>query len=202
MTTLNSSSAGSIITGIRFSATLIIVCGVIYTGATTLVGEQLFSHQASGSIIEKDGKAIGSEFVAQDFQAPNYFYARPSAAGYDPTGTGGSNLAPSNPELRDQVRARSQSIQALEGVDANKIPPELLAASGAGLDPHISPQAAEFQAPRIANTRGLQLNQVKALIDEHTEGKQLGLFGQPRVNVLKLNIALDNASMKNENTED
>ncbi|MEL7797952.1 potassium-transporting ATPase subunit KdpC [Idiomarina loihiensis] len=190
----NHSMTKSLWVGLRFSLTLIVVCGVIFTSVVTLVGEQLFPNQATGSVIMRDGKPIGSELVAQDFTSERYFYARPSAAGYDPTATGGSNLAPSNPELRAQARERSERIQKFEGVSADEIPVELIAATGAGLDPHISPAAAEFQAPRIAKARGLSKDEVMQLVREHTEGKQFGVFGQPRVNVLMLNLALDNVS--------
>lgn len=192
------SKSNSVLVGVRFSLTVIVVCGVIYTSVITLMGGQLFPSQSTGSIITHNGKAIGSELIAQDFTAENYFYARPSAAGFDPTSTGGSNLAPSNPELRAQAKVRGERIQKLEGVSAKEIPVELLAASGAGLDPHISPEAAVFQAPRIARIRALSIEEVISLIGQNTEEKQFGLFGQRRVNVLKLNLALDNIAIPEE----
>jgi K+-transporting ATPase ATPase C chain len=155
------------------------------------VGGLLFPRQAEGSLIERDGKAIGSVLVGQPFSGGNYFHGRPSAANYDPRATGGSNLAPDNPALRERVAADSARIQQLEGVKPAQIPVDLLAASGAGLDPHISPQAAELQIARIATARGLHKQQIAELVASHTEGPQLGLFGQPRVNVLMLNLALD-----------
>lgn len=129
--------------------------------------------------------------VGQPFESPQYFYGRPSAADYDPTATGGSNMAPSNPELRDRAVSDSSRIQAKEGVAANAIPVDLIAASGAGLDPHISPEAAELQALRVAVARGLPVETVLETIKQHREGPQWGVFGKPRVNVLELNLALD-----------
>jgi len=180
-----------ILTGLRFSLVMLGLCGIAYSGATTAVGGLLFPAQATGSLIERDGKAIGSALIGQPFTGASYFHGRPSAANYDPTATGGSNLAPSNPELRERVAADSASIQQLEGVAAAQIPVDLLAASGAGLDPHISPAAARLQIARVAKARGLSEAQLAELVASHTEGKQLGLFGQPRVNVLLLNLALD-----------
>lgn len=180
-----------LLTGLRFSLVMLGLCGIAYSGATTAVGGLLFPEQAKGSLIERDGEAVGSTLVGQPFIAANYFHGRPSAAGYDPTATGGSNLAPSNPELRARLSADSEKIQQREDVKAEQIPVDLLAASGAGLDPHISPAAAELQVARVARARGLSEARVAGLVASHTEGKQLGLFGQPRVNVLLLNLALD-----------
>lgn len=188
---INESVTKNIWIGLRFGIGCLVLCGGLYTAVITFVGEQLFPHQARGSVIVHDGQAVGSTLVAQAFADPRYFYARPSAAGYDPTATGGSNLAPSNPELRVQARARSEQIQSKEQVIAAAIPVELIAASGAGLDPHISPDAALFQAERVAAKRNLTNESVTALIAQYTEKKQFGVFGQPRVNVLKLNLALD-----------
>lgn len=180
-----------LVTALRFSLVMLGLCGIAYSGATTAVGGLLFPEQAKGSLIERDGIAVGSVLIGQPFTAPGYFHGRPSAVAYDPTVTGGSNLAPSNPDLRARVAADSESIQLREGVKAEWIPVDLLAASGAGLDPHISPEAAELQVTRVAQARGLSKAQVADLIASHTEGRQLGLFGQPRVNVLLLNLALD-----------
>lgn len=180
-----------LVTGVRASFVLLVLCGALYTGVVTSVGGVLFADQAKGSLIHRGTTVVGSELVAQPFVSQSYFHGRPSAADYDPTATGGSNLAPSNPELKARVAAHSAEIQAREGVTAQQIPVDLLAASGAGLDPHISPSAAMLQARRIARARQLELGRVQGLIYQFTEGPQWGLFGQPRVNVLKLNLALN-----------
>lgn len=180
-----------LLTGLRAAAVFLVLCGLIYTGIATFLGGLLFPHQATGSLIERDGVRVGSELVAQPFESPEYFYSRPSAAGYDPTATGGGNLAPSNPELRQRVHGDSTRIQTLEGVDPAAIPVDLVAASGAGLDPHITPVGAGLQAPRVAAARGLPETAVMDVVQQHTQGPQWGLFGQPRVNVLELNLALD-----------
>lgn len=183
--------SSQLLTALRAAVFFLVLCGLIYTGVATFLGGLLFPQQATGSLIEQDGRVIGSRLVAQPFVSPQYFYSRPSAADYDPTGTGGSNLAPSNPELSARVRDESARIQALEGVSANAIPVDLLAASGAGLDPHISPEAARLQAPRVALARDLPMERILEVVEEHTQGPQWGVFGQPRVNVLQLNLALD-----------
>lgn len=177
--------------GLRAALTLLVLCGLLYSGSATWLGGMLFPTQATGSLIEREGIAIGSALVAQPFESAHYFYSRPSAAGFDPTATAGSNLAPSNPVLRDRVRVDSARIQALEGVSPDAIPVDLVSASGGGLDPHITPEAAQLQAPRIARARAIPLSEVLAAIKNATEGPQWGLFGQPRVNVLLLNLALD-----------
>lgn len=177
--------------GLRASLALLFVCGVVYTGTVTQLGGALFPVQAKGSVIHRDNVAMGSEFIAQPFVNPAYFYSRPSAVGYDPLATGGSNLAPSNPALRERVMATSQEIQARESVQAADIPVDLLATSGAGLDPHISPAAAKLQVARVAQARQLAEPQVLTLVAQFIEPPQWGIFGQARVNVLKLNLALD-----------
>lgn len=191
-----------LVTGLRAALLFLVLCGLIYTGIATLLGGLLFPHQANGSLIEQDGRRVGSELVAQPFISPQYFYGRPSAAGYDPTATGGSNLAPSNPELAARVRAESDRIQALEAVSADDIPVDLLSASGAGLDPHITPAAARLQVARVAAARGWSEARILAAIDTITEGRQWGLFGQPRVNVLALNLTLDRESAVQEKEQE
>ena len=183
--------SSQIITALRAAEFFLLLCGLIYTGVATFLGGAHFPQQATGSLIEQDGRVIGSRLVAQPFVSPQYFYSRVSAVDYDPTATGGSNLAPSNPELRSRVTQDSARIQAKEGVAASAIPVDLLAASGAGLDPHISPEAAQLQAARVSATRGLPVEQVLDVVEQHTEGPQWGIFGQPRVNVLLVNLALD-----------
>lgn len=180
-----------LLTALRAALVFLVLCGLIYTGVATFLGGLLFPHQATGSLIERNGEPLGSSLVGQPFESAQYFYGRPSAADYDPTATGGSNLAPSNPELRDRARGDSERIQASEGANADSIPVDLVAASGAGLDPHISPAAAELQAPRVAAARSIRVETVREVIKQHTQGPQWGVFGQPRVNVLELNLALD-----------
>lgn len=181
----------NLLVAVRASMVLMLLCGGLYTGLMTQLGKWIFPHQATGSLIQENGHNIGSEWVGQSFVSLTYFHGRPSAADYDPTVTGGSNLAPSNPELRTLVEQRSLMIQKQEGTNANAIPVDLLSASGAGLDPHISPEAALLQAPRIAEVRGVSEAQIKSLITDHVEMPQWGILGQKRVNVLKLNLALD-----------
>lgn len=186
--------AHQLLTGGRAAVAMFVLCGLLYTGIATVLGGFLFPYQATGSLLEKDGQRVGSELVAQPFVSPRYFYGRPSAADYDPTATAGSNLAPSNPALRSRVQGDSARIQAEAVVAADAIPVDLLAASGAGLDPHISPAAARLQATRVAAARACPESIVLSAIDAVTEGRQWGLFGQPRVNVLALNLLLDQES--------
>lgn len=177
--------------GLRASLVMLVICGFLYTGVVTKLGGILFPHQSTGSLILDDGNAVGSLLVGQPFSSDQYFYGRPSAADCDPTSTGGSNLAPSNPELRERVSHLSETIQKREQISADSIPIDLLAASGAGLDPHISPAAARIQINRVAAARGLSEREIQTLIERATEAPQWGMFGQTRVNVLKLNLLLD-----------
>ena len=170
-----------------------LVCGVLYPAIATLAGGALFAAQAQGSLITKNSVVVGSSLIAQPFSAPQYFQARPSAANFNPTAASGSNWAPSNPALRERMAATSAEISVREKHDAAAIPADLISASGSGLDPHISPAAAYFQADRVATARGLSVAQVRAEVDRHTEAPSLGVFGQARVNVLLLNLSLDQA---------
>lgn len=188
METRLDSSGGSIGTWIRFTALFLALCGLVYPVLTTLLAGALFPRQANGSLIVQDGKVVGSELVGQTFSGDRYFIGRPSAAGYDPRAAAGSNLAVSNPALRERVRQDAQAIARREGVRPEQIPPDLLAASGSGLDPHISPEAARLQVARVAQARGLSPQVVQQMVEEHTER---GFLGRPRVNVLRLNLALD-----------
>lgn len=190
METRLDSSGGSIGTWIRFTALFLVLCGLVYPTLTTLLASAIFPRQANGSLIVQDGKVVGSELVGQTFNGNRYFVGRPSAAGagYDPTAASGSNLAVSNPSLRERVRNDAKAISQREGIRLTQIPPDLLAASGSGLDPHISPEAAQIQIPRVARARGLPEIRVSQLVTANTDR---GLLGNPRVNVLKLNLALD-----------
>jgi potassium-transporting ATPase KdpC subunit len=179
-------------------ALLILVTGVVYPLAVTGVAQAVFHRQANGSLIEQHGKIVGSELIGQAFDDPGYFWGRLSATGpfpYNAAASSASNLGPSNDALTEAVQARIDALQAADqalGIDnSGSIPVDLVTASGSGLDPHISPAAAEYQAQRVARVRGLNVEQVRMLVAEHTEGRQLGFLGEPRVNVLKLNLALD-----------
>ena len=175
---------------------LSLITGVAYPLLVYGIAQAAFPHQANGSLIVRGGKPVGSELVGQNFDAPGYFHGRPSAtatAPYNPLASGGSNLGPSNPALIDTVKRRIAALRVANPDARAPIPAALVMASASGLDPDISPQAARWQAPRVARSRGLPLTQVQALIDAHTQAPALGLFGEARVNVLNLNLALDDA---------
>jgi potassium-transporting ATPase KdpC subunit len=168
-----------------------ILLGVIYPFVVTGLAQVLFPHQANGSLITLNEKIVGSRLIGQPFSSPGYFRSRPSAAGngYDAGNSGGSNLGPTNKTLIDRVSGDAQKVQAEN--PGTPVPMDLLTTSGSGLDPHISPEAAAFQAPRVAKERGMAESDVATLIAKHTEGRQLGFLGEPRVNVLELNLDLD-----------
>ncbi|MDD1509816.1 potassium-transporting ATPase subunit KdpC [Pseudomonas sp. CNPSo 3701] len=167
--------------------------GLSYSLVATGIGNGLFPEQANGNLIERDGTVIGSQWVAQPFTSPGYFQARPSAASYDPMAVSGSNQARTNPALRQRIDEQRPAIAAREGVEPGAVPGDLLTQSGGGLDPHISPEAAQIQVVRVARERGMSPGEVQTLVSAYTEGRQWGLFGEPRVNVLLLNLALDEA---------
>jgi K+-transporting ATPase ATPase C chain len=171
-----------------------LITGIAYPLVTTGVAQVLFRHQANGSLIEKDGKPIGSELIGQSFDDPRYFWGRPSATSpqpYNATGSNGSNQGPTNPALRDAVQQRMDALRKADPDNVAPVPADLVMASGSGLDPEISPAAAHYQVARVARLRHLDVTQVQALVAKFTQGRQLGLLGEPRVNVLELNLALD-----------
>jgi K+-transporting ATPase ATPase C chain len=173
---------------------LTILTGALYPALITGLAQALFPQQANGSLIEQNGKVVGSELIGQPFSDPKHFWDRPSATGPVPYNAGastGSNLGPLNPALEEAVKARIAALQAADPGNTTPIPVDLVTASGSGLDPHISPAAARWQAPRIARIRGLSEAEVSKLIDAHTQERQFGLLGEPRVNVLTLNLTLD-----------
>jgi K+-transporting ATPase ATPase C chain len=179
---------------LRINIFLMILLGVGYPLAVTGVSQLLFPHQANGSLIVKGNQVIGSELIGQNFTKPEYFQPRPSAAGsdgYDPTASGGYNYGPTNQKLMDRVKASVAKFHK-ENPDYNgPIPADLLTGSGSGLDPDISPASAKAQAPRVAKARGISPDQLNQLVAQYTKSPDLGLLGEPRVNVLKLNLALD-----------
>jgi K+-transporting ATPase ATPase C chain len=179
---------------------LTIITGVIYPLVVTGIAQVAFPHQANGSLIVIDGKTYGSELIGQQFDDPKYFWGRLSATGAFPynafnaetlTGSSGSNYGPLNPALMDMVQARIDALKAADPDNTAPIPVDLVTASGSGLDPHISVAAALYQVHRVAQARGLSDEAVTALVDEYTQGRQFGFLGEPTVNVLELNLALD-----------
>lgn len=169
----------------------VLLCGLAYPLAGVGLGQALFAAQANGSVIERNERVIGSALVGQPFVSERFFQSRPSAVDYDPMAAGGSNMARTNPALRAQIDALRQTLSTRYGVDPAAIPSDLLTASGAGIDPDISPLAAEIQIDSVARARGMSRAALAQLVQQHTQAKQFGLLGQPRVNVLALNLALE-----------
>ncbi|VWD28481.1 potassium-transporting ATPase C chain [Burkholderia aenigmatica] len=173
---------------------LTVITGIVYPLVVTALGQAVFPRQANGSLIVKDGKPTGSELIGQQFDAPHYFWGRLSATTpnpYNAQNSGGSNLGPTNPALADAVKGRLAALHDADPSNTMPVPVDLVTSSGSGLDPGISPAAAAYQAARVAKARGLTLDQVNELVARNTSGRQLGIFGEARVNVLKLNLALD-----------
>jgi K+-transporting ATPase ATPase C chain len=172
---------------------LTLVTGVAYPLVVTLIGNSIFSRQANGSVIERDGKSVGSELIGQTFDDPRYFWTRPSATtpSYNAGSSSGSNLGPTNPDLLKAVKERVEAIRSAHPDEKGPVPVDLVTASASGLDPHISPAAAEYQVSRVAKARGISRESLRELVTAHTQERTLGLLGEPRVNVLELNLALD-----------
>lgn len=173
---------------------LTILCGLLYPLAVSGVAAIVFPSQAAGSLVEVDGKTVGSSLIGQSFSSPKYFWGRPSGTGPMPNngaGSSGTNLGPTNAALIDAVKGRIEALKAADPANTAPIPVDLVTASASGLDPEISPAAARYQAARVAAARQFNTNQVLALIEQHTRPQYFGFFGEPRVNVLALNLALD-----------
>ena len=181
----------NLVTATLMTVVTTVLLGVIYPLAITGIAQVVFPDKANGQLIEKDGKVIGSRIIGQGFSSPGYFRPRPSAAGsgYDAANSAGTQLGPTNKKLVDNVRANVEAARKENPTAA--VPVDLVTTSASGLDPHLSPAAADFQVPRVARERGMSESDVRALVAAHTEGRQLGFLGEPRVNVIELNLALD-----------
>jgi K+-transporting ATPase ATPase C chain len=176
---------------------LMVITGLVYPGIVTAIAQVLFPRQANGSLISVNGQVVGSALIGQTIAAPQYFHSRPSAAGagYDDTLSAGRNKGPTDLKLADTLIAQAvDSAVRLDGAVKGRIPSDLVTASGSGLDPHISPASAGLQVARVARARGLDSAVVRQLVARHTEGRQFGFLGEPRINVLRLNLALDSVS--------
>ena len=195
---MNEYRAATILASLRPALVLLlaltVITGLLYPLVITGVAQLLFPHQAAGSIVMRDGHAVGSRLIGQSFSDPRYFWSRPSATTpqpYNGAASTGSNLGPLNPQLSDAIKSRIAALRAADPTNSAPVPIDLVTASASGLDPEISPAAANYQAARVARARGLPPERVQALIAQHTEGRLLGVVGEPRVNALELNLALD-----------
>lgn len=195
MTTATQRPMGALLrpAAVLFSV-LAVLTGMGYPALVTLIAQQLFPHQANGSLIEHDGRIVGSRLIGQSWSSPGHFWGRPSATGktpYDATASGGSNLGPTNPALVGVARARVSVLRSSNPTQVLPIPVELVTASASGLDPHVSPAAAHWQVPRVARARGISEDELHRLVAVHTEERTFGILGSARVNVLELNLAMD-----------
>jgi K+-transporting ATPase ATPase C chain len=183
--------AKNLITAVLMTVVTTLLLGVAYPLLVTGLAQALFPYKANGQLVERQGKIVGSRIIGQAFSAPGFFHGRPSAAGtgYDAANSGGTNLGPTNRKLVDAVKAAVDAAKKENPSAA--VPVDLVTSSASGLDPHISPAAAAFQVPRVARERGVSESDVRRVVEAHTEGRQLGLLGEPVVNVLELNLALD-----------
>jgi K+-transporting ATPase ATPase C chain len=181
----------NLIAAVLMTIVTTVILGIVYPLVVTGIAQVAFPDKANGQLIERNGKVVGSRIIGQGFSSPGYFHSRPSAAGtgYDAANSAGSNLGPTNKKLIDAVKANVDAAHK-ENPGA-PVPIDLVTTSASGFDPHVTPAAADFQVPRIARERGMSEADVRRLVDAHTEGRQLGFFGEPRVNVLELNLALD-----------
>ncbi len=181
---------------IRMLVFMTVLTGVAYPLLVTGIAQVAFKDQANGSLILRENKIIGSRLIGQAFSGPKYFWSRPSATSpqpYNGASSSGSNLGPTNPALTEAIEARVKALRDAGGDPAKPVPVDLVTASASGLDPHISPAAAEYQIPRISKARSLSEKKLRELVQQHTQGRQLGILGEPAVNVLELNLALDAA---------
>jgi len=195
MTTKTPQRTGTLLrpAAVLFSA-LAVLTGMVYPALVTGIAQQLLPHQANGSLIERNGRIVGSRLIGQSWSSPGHFWGRPSATGktpYDATASGGSNLGLSNPALLEGVRARVAASKSSNPTQVLPIPVGLVTASASGLDPHVSPAAAHWQVPRVARARSVSEDELHRLVAAHTQDRTLGILGSPRVNVLELNLALD-----------
>jgi len=189
-----------LIIAIRIFIVLTIITGVLYPLVVTGIAQTAFKNQANGSLIVRNGQVVGSKLIGQQFDDPKYLWGRPSATGpvpYNAAASSGSNLGPTNPALKEGLEGRVKTLKDADHGNSKEVPTELVTASGSGLDPHISLDAAEYQLSRISKARGIQESSLKELLSKVTEQRTLGLFGEPVVNVLQFNLALDN-NMKTE----
>ncbi len=187
---------------VRMTIVLTVLLGLVYPLGMVVIAHVLFPHEAAGDLITRDGTVVGSQLIGQNFGASKYFHPRPSAAGngYDASNSGGSNLGPTNKTLIDTVQKRlKDTIEAEGGVPASKVPIDMVTSSGSGLDPDISPASADIQIDRVARARGLSPDAVRQLVEQNTEGRWAGILGEPAVNVLDLNLALDAMSAGRNN---